>query len=80
MGSGSAGSSDWLSGSAGSRTVAPGDVEKRAMGMERIRLNQHTLKIELTEQMFEHRPLMVITGGVAGLADRHTKAAEERVT
>ena len=41
--------------------------------MEGIRLDQHTLKVELTEQLFEHRPLMVFAGGVAGLADRHTE-------
>ena len=36
--------------------------------MERIRLDQHTAKIELAEQLFEHRPLMVFAGGVASLA------------
>jgi hypothetical protein len=42
--------------------------------VERIRLDQHTVKIELAEQLFEHRPLMVFAGGVASLADRHTQS------
>ena len=36
--------------------------------MKRIRLDQHALKIQLTEELFEHSPLMVFAGGVAGLA------------
>jgi hypothetical protein len=36
--------------------------------VERIRLDQHTVKIELAKQLFEHRPLMVFAGGVASLA------------
>jgi hypothetical protein len=36
--------------------------------VERIRLDQHTVKIELGVQLFEHRPLMVFAGGVASLA------------
>ena len=41
--------------------------------MERIRLDQHTLEIQLAEQLPQHRPLVVFAGGVAGLADRHTE-------
>ena len=67
-GSDGAASSGWLSLSARSRPPAPGGVEKRFLGVERIRLDQHTAKIELAEQLFEHRPLMVFAGGVASLA------------
>jgi hypothetical protein len=41
--------------------------------MERIRLDEHTLEIQLAEQLPQHRPLVVCAGGVAGLADRHTE-------
>ncbi len=41
--------------------------------MERVRLDQHALEIQLAEQLPEHRPLVVFAGGVAGLADRHTQ-------
>jgi hypothetical protein len=41
--------------------------------MEGIRLDQHTLEIQLAEQLPEHRPLMVFSGGVTGLADRHAQ-------
>ncbi len=37
--------------------------------MERVRQDGHTLEIQLTEQLPQHRPLVVFTGGVAGLAD-----------
>ena len=40
--------------------------------MERIRLDQHTLEIQLAEQPPQHRPLVVFAGGIAGLADRQT--------
>jgi len=33
-----------------------------------IRLDQDTLKIQLTQQVPEHGALVVLTGGVAGLA------------
>ncbi|WP_255095321.1 hypothetical protein [Synechococcus sp. J7-Johnson] len=39
--------------------------------MERIRLNQHAVKIQLPEQLPQQRTLMVLAGGVAGLRDRH---------
>ena len=41
--------------------------------MERICLDQNVLEITLAEQGFEHRPLVVLAGGVAGLADRHAQ-------
>ena len=42
--------------------------------MERVCLDQHTLKIQLAEQLFEHRPFMVLAGGVASLADRYAQS------
>jgi hypothetical protein len=47
---------------------APGGVEKRLLGMQGIRLDQNALEIQLSEELFEHRPLVVFAGGVAGLA------------
>ena len=44
------------------------------MRVQRIRLDQHALQIQLSKQLPEHRPLVVLAGGVAGLADRHTKS------
>jgi hypothetical protein len=41
--------------------------------MERIRLDEHALKIQLAEELPQLRPLVVFAGGVAGLADRHTE-------
>ena len=41
--------------------------------MERVRLDQHTLEIQLVKELPQHRPLVVLTGGVAGLADRHAQ-------
>ncbi|MCT0213477.1 MULTISPECIES: hypothetical protein [Synechococcales] len=43
-----------------------------------IRLDQHPLQVKLAQQPFQHRPLVVLTGGVAGLADLLStpKAAE----
>jgi hypothetical protein len=35
--------------------------------MERVRLDQHALKIQLAKELSQHCPLMVLTGGVAGL-------------
>ncbi len=57
--------------------LAPGAVEKRALGVEGVGLDQDPLKIQITEQLPEHRPLMVFAGGVAGLADCHTPRAAE---
>ena len=59
--------------SAGSRPPASGAAEKRALGIERIRLDLRTVKIELAAKLFELRPLMIFAGGIAGLADRHTQ-------
>ncbi|MEA5415563.1 hypothetical protein [Synechococcus sp. BA-132 BA5] len=39
--------------------------------MESVRLDENALQIQLAEQLPQHRPLMVIAGGVAGLADGH---------
>jgi hypothetical protein len=57
--------------SAGRRHPAPGVAEKRLLGRQCIRLDQHALQIELPKALPQHRPLVGLTGGVAGLADRH---------
>jgi hypothetical protein len=36
--------------------------------VERVSLDENTFKIQLAEQLPEHRPLVVFAGGVAGLA------------
>lgn len=54
--------------SGGSRPLAPAAVEKRFLGVERVSLDENTLKIQLAEQLPEHCPLVVFAGGVAGLA------------
>ena len=41
--------------------------------MEPIRADEHINEIELAEQLFEHRQLMVLSGGVAGLVDRYAQ-------
>jgi hypothetical protein len=41
--------------------------------MRGIRLDQHTLQIQLPEELLEYSPLMVFARGIAGLSDRHTK-------
>jgi hypothetical protein len=41
----------------------------------RICLDQHATKIQLTKQLFEHGPLMVLACGVAGLGDRQTESS-----
>ena len=43
------------------------------MRMQRIRLDQHTLKIQLTEQLLELRVLVALVGGVAALSDRQAQ-------
>jgi hypothetical protein len=43
------------------------------LGLEPIWLDQNALEIKLDEQGFEHRPLVVVSGGVAGLADRYAQ-------
>jgi hypothetical protein len=41
--------------------------------MQGIRLDQYAAQIQFAEQLPEHRPLVVLAGGIAGLTDRHTK-------
>ena len=41
--------------------------------MERVRLDENALQIQLTEQLPQHRPLVVFAGGLAGLADCYTE-------
>ena len=41
--------------------------------MQRIRLNQHPLKSQLAKQLFEYGPLVVLAGGIAGLADGYAQ-------
>ncbi len=41
--------------------------------MERVRLDEHALEIQLAEELPQHRPLVVFAGGVAGLADCYTE-------
>ena len=40
--------------SRGSRPPAPGAVEKRFLGVEGIRLDQHPFQVELAQQLFQH--------------------------
>lgn len=37
--------------------------------MERVRLDQHDLQIQLAEQLAQNGPLVVLACGIAGLAD-----------
>ena len=41
--------------------------------MQGIRLDQHTLEIQLTEQLLENCPLVVLARVIAGLADCHVQ-------
>ncbi len=41
--------------------------------MQRIRLDEQALQIRFAKQLFEHRPLIGFSGGIAGLADRQTQ-------
>ncbi|MCX5954677.1 MAG: hypothetical protein NTZ40_14575 [Cyanobacteria bacterium] len=50
--------------SGGSRPPAPAAVEKRFLGVERVSLDENTLKIQLAEQLTEHCSLVVFGGGV----------------
>ena len=45
---------------------APGGVEKRTLGMDLVCLDERALEIELSQELFEHRPLVVAAGGIAG--------------
>jgi hypothetical protein len=60
---------------------------KRRLLVEGIRLDQHTLKVELPEQLLEHGTLVVLSCCVAVLSDRHTQGrrkqrhlSDERIT
>ena len=41
--------------------------------MQGIRLNEYALKIQLAKELPQHRPFVVLPGGVAGLTDGHTQ-------
>ena len=41
--------------------------------MQRIRLDEHALEIQLAQELLEDGTLMVLTRGVAGLGDRHAQ-------
>jgi hypothetical protein len=41
--------------------------------VERICLDQHAFETQLSEELFEHGPLVVLAGGVAGLADGYAQ-------
>ena len=43
--------------------------------MERIRLDQYALKVELPQQLLEHGTFMIFSCGVAGLGDRHAQGS-----
>lgn len=49
------------------------ELEKSFLGMQRVRLDQNGSQIQLTEERFEHCPLVVLTSGVAGLAIRQAE-------
>lgn len=48
---------------------------KRLFSVQRIRLDQHAVEIQLAEQLPQHCPLLVVSRGVASLADRHTQSS-----
>jgi hypothetical protein len=43
--------------------------------VERIRLDQHGLQIEIVKQLLEHGTLVVFSFGAAGLSDRHAQSS-----
>ena len=43
--------------------------------MECIRLDEHTLEIQLAKQLLEHSTFVILACGVAGLSDRHTQSS-----
>ena len=59
--------------SVGSRPPAPGAAEKRFLGVQGIRLDQHPFQIQLAEELPQHGPIMVFAGGVAGLTNRYAQ-------
>ena len=46
--------------------------------MESVRLDESALQIQLAEQLPQHRALVVIAGGVAGLADGARRQLDRR--
>ncbi len=56
-----------------SEPVFPQTPKERLLGVERVGLDQHTVQVKFAEQLPEHRPLVVLTGGIAGLADGHSQ-------
>jgi hypothetical protein len=42
--------------------------------MQGIRLDQNALKIQLAKELPQHRPFVILPGGVAGLPDGPTLA------
>ncbi len=46
--------------------------------MQGIRLDQHTLQIQLAKELPQHHLLVVLTGGVAGLTDRHAQGCRDQ--
>jgi hypothetical protein len=43
--------------------------------VECIRLDEHTLEIQLAKQLLEHSTFVILACGVAGLSDRHTQSS-----
>jgi hypothetical protein len=43
--------------------------------MERVRLDQHALQIQLAEQLPQYCPLVVFARGIAGLADGYAQCS-----
>jgi hypothetical protein len=41
--------------------------------MQCIRLDQYAFEIQFSAELAQHRPFVGFTGGLAGLADRHTE-------
>jgi hypothetical protein len=46
-------------------------LKKRFLGVQGVRLDEQALEIQLAKQRFRHSPFMVLSSGVAGLADGH---------
>ena len=44
---------------------------KGFLGMQGTRLDQHTVEIQHSEELTQNCSLVVLAGGVTGLADRH---------
>ena len=50
-----------------SRPSAPEAAQKRLLGMEGIRLNKVDFKIQLPEELTEHRALLIFVGDAVNL-------------